>query len=68
VTAVLHYLAPHATVVGIDHLQGLVDLAKENLGKDGVKLGATEGGVKVILGDGRKGARHPIVSPGCPCF
>ena len=55
VTAVFHRLAPHATVVGIDHLQSLVDLSKSNMRKDGVTLGATEGGVKIICGDGRLG-------------
>ncbi|CAD6587184.1 MAG: hypothetical protein TREMPRED_004679 [Tremellales sp. Tagirdzhanova-0007] len=55
-TAVLHHLAPHATVIGIDHLQGLVEMAKENLGKDGVKLGSTEGRVEIICGDGRLGS------------
>jgi len=57
VTAVLHHLVPHATIIGIDHLQGLVDLAKENLSKDGVKLGTAEGGVEIICGDGRLGER-----------
>ena len=56
VTAVFHRLAPHATVVGIDHLQSLVDLSKSNLRKDGVKLGAFEGGVEMVCGDGRLGA------------
>ena len=54
VTAVLHHLAPRATVIGMDHLRGLVDMAEENLRKDGVKLGLTEG-VEIICGDGRLG-------------
>ncbi|RXK36442.1 protein-L-isoaspartate O-methyltransferase [Tremella mesenterica] len=54
-TAVLHHLAPHATVVGIDHLPQLVSLAKENLTKDGVKLGVEKGGVEIVCGDGRLG-------------
>ncbi|ORY23041.1 protein-L-isoaspartate O-methyltransferase [Naematelia encephala] len=54
-TAVLHHLAPHATVVGIDHLQGLVDLAKNNLTKDGIKPGTGEGQVEIVYGDGRLG-------------
>ena len=56
VTAVLHHLAPSATVVGIDHLQGLVDLAKANLAKDGLKRGAANGRVEIVCGDGRLGA------------
>jgi protein-L-isoaspartate(D-aspartate) O-methyltransferase len=55
VTAVLHHLAPSATVVGIDHLPGLVDLAKANLAKDGIQLNNEAGGVQIVLGDGRKG-------------
>lgn len=55
-TAVLHHLAPKARVVGIDHLPGLVELAKENLRKDGVKMGDSSGGVQIVLGDGRLGS------------
>jgi len=55
-TAVFHHLAPHATVVGIEHIQGLVEMSKENLKKDGVKLGAVEGGVEIVCGDGREGS------------
>lgn len=54
-TAVLHYLAPYAKVIGIDHLQGLVDLAKANLQKDGLRIGAGEGELELICGDGRLG-------------
>nr|XP_018263864.1 protein-L-isoaspartate O-methyltransferase [Kwoniella dejecticola CBS 10117]OBR86022.1 protein-L-isoaspartate O-methyltransferase [Kwoniella dejecticola CBS 10117] len=60
-TAVLHHLAPQAKVVGIDHIQGLVDLSISNLRKDGVPLasGDDESGVIMICGDGRKGSpRH----------
>ena len=55
VAAVLHHLSPSASIVGIDHLSGLVDLGKANLAKDGIELGDKEGGVQVVLGDGRKG-------------
>ena len=55
VTAVFHHLAPHAKIIGIDHIQGLVDMAKENLTKDGIKLGAEGQGVEIICGDGRLG-------------
>ena len=51
----LHHLAPTATVVGIDHLPGLVELAKANLAKDGIQLSNEAGGVQIVLGDGRKG-------------
>ena len=55
VTAVFHHLAPHAKVVGIDHIRGLVDQSIVNLRDDGVKIGAEEGGVFIIHGDGRLG-------------
>ena len=55
VTAVFHHLAPRAKVVGIDHIKGLVDQSIVNLKKDGVELGAVEGGVHIICGDGRLG-------------
>ena len=51
VTAVLHRLAPESRVVGIDHLQGLVDMSKENLKNDSV-VGER---VEMICGDGRAG-------------
>lgn len=53
-TAVLHKIAPNATIVGIDHLQGLADLARTNLDKDGVKHGPEEK-VEIVCGDGRAG-------------
>ncbi|WRT67107.1 protein-L-isoaspartate O-methyltransferase [Kwoniella shivajii] len=58
-TAVLHHLAPHSVVVGIDHIQGLVDQSIINLKKDGIPLGPGEdgrGGVMMICGDGRNGS------------
>lgn len=55
VTAVFHHLAPQATVVGVDHIPGLVDMARRNLAKDGVRVGAVSGAVDVVLGDGRLG-------------
>lgn len=54
VTAVLHRLAPRATVIGIDHLQGLADLARTNLAKDGVTIGPASK-IDIVCGDGRKG-------------
>lgn len=50
----LHKIAPNATIVGIDHLQGLADLARTNLDKDGVKPGPGEK-VEIVCGDGRAG-------------
>lgn len=42
-------------IVGIDHIPGLVDMARANLAKDGVRVGDVQGGVDVVLGDGRLG-------------
>jgi protein-L-isoaspartate(D-aspartate) O-methyltransferase len=57
VTAVFHRLAPHASVVGIEHIEELAEQSKENLEADGVQLGSAEGGggVEIVHGDGRKG-------------
>lgn len=52
-TAVFHHLAPHARVVGIEHIKELAEWSKESLRADGVKVG--EGGVVIIHGDGRLG-------------
>ncbi|BEJ15208.1 hypothetical protein CspHIS471_0409750 [Cutaneotrichosporon sp. HIS471] len=53
-TAVFHRLAPGATVIGIDHLDGLARLARDNLAKDGVTTG-TSPGIDIVCGDGRAG-------------
>jgi protein-L-isoaspartate O-methyltransferase len=75
--AVMHRLVgPSGLVVGVDHLNGLVETSRENLRADGVRVedegeeevevqmgmqketgsAVKEGtGVKVVLGDGRKG-------------
>jgi len=53
VTAVFHHLAPNARVIGIEHIKELAEWSKENLRKDGVRVG--EGGVEIIHGDGRLG-------------
>jgi protein-L-isoaspartate(D-aspartate) O-methyltransferase len=55
VAAVFHHLAPNARVVGIEHIKELAEWSKDNLSKDGVRLGAMEGGVEIIHGDGRQG-------------
>lgn len=61
VTAVLHYLAPHAKVVGIEHIEELAEQSKANLAADGVKVGPA-GGVEIIQGDGRLGQLPPCGS------
>jgi protein-L-isoaspartate(D-aspartate) O-methyltransferase len=56
-TAVLaHLVGPTGRVVGIDHIQPLVDMANENFAKSeaGKKMLGT-GQVQFVLGDGRKG-------------
>ncbi|KAL7423914.1 hypothetical protein Q5752_001499 [Cryptotrichosporon argae] len=70
-TAVFHRLAPAATVVGIDHVQGLIDLSVRNLRADGVDVAqsagtrvaaspassaSSAGKVVMVCGDGRQGA------------
>ncbi|KAF2429595.1 protein-L-isoaspartate O-methyltransferase [Tothia fuscella] len=49
-------IKPHGTVIGIDHIQALTDLAKSNMckSKEGTEL-LDSGTVKFITGDGRKG-------------
>lgn len=54
VTAVFHRLAPNATVIGIDHLPGLAELARNNLAADGIDLGSATG-IDIVCGDGRAG-------------
>lgn len=49
-------VGPSGTVVGIDHIQPLVDMAGYNMAKSDQGLRMLESGqVKFILGDGRKG-------------
>ncbi|KAK8869843.1 protein-L-isoaspartate O-methyltransferase [Kwoniella newhampshirensis] len=57
-TAVFHHLSPQSLIVGIDHLQPLVDQSISNLHKDGIELGkqADGSGVIMICGDGRHGS------------
>jgi protein-L-isoaspartate(D-aspartate) O-methyltransferase len=59
-TAVLaHLVGPTGCVVGIDHIQPLVDMASENLAKSEQGRSMLESGqVKFVLGDGRKGWRE----------
>lgn len=56
-TAVLaNLVGPSGKVVGIEHIQPLVDMANENMSKseEGKKM-LESGQVKFVLGDGRKG-------------
>jgi len=52
-----HLVGPTGKVVGIEHIQGLVDLSKNNLIKDGFNIGpdGKGQGIALVLGDGRKG-------------
>lgn len=49
---------PHGVVVGVEHIQPLVDMGMENTRKsaEGREL-MEQGGVVYVLGDGRKGWR-----------
>lgn len=42
-------------VVGIDHIQQLVDFSRQNLKKDGLGQELENGRIEMICGDGRKG-------------
>jgi len=56
-TAVLaNLVGPSGTVIGIDHIQPLVDMANTNMAKseDGKRM-LDSGQVKFVKGDGRKG-------------
>jgi len=54
--------AKGARVVGIDHIQGLVDMARANMAKSASGRQMLESGiVEFVLGDGRKG--HPAAGP-----
>ncbi|KAE8846779.1 hypothetical protein HRS9122_03686 [Pyrenophora teres f. teres] len=56
-TAVLaNLVAPNGSVVGIDHIQPLVDMGKQNMQKsEEGRCMLDSGQVKFVLGDGRKG-------------
>jgi protein-L-isoaspartate(D-aspartate) O-methyltransferase len=57
-----HLVGPTGKVVGIEHIQGLVDLSRNNLVKDGFNIGPDgQGpGISLVLGDGRKGMPLPL--------
>ena len=59
-TAVLAALVgPQGKVVGIDHIQGLVDLANKNMGKsEQGREWMKDGRVKFVKGDGRLGYKE----------
>jgi protein-L-isoaspartate(D-aspartate) O-methyltransferase len=62
VTAVFHHLAPQATVIGIEHIEGLVEQSKKNLRADGIELGTGPGRLEIIQGDGRQGEYNRTIS------
>lgn len=43
-------------VIGIEHIPELVEWSVKNLRRDGLGKALDEGSIKVITGDGRKGA------------
>jgi len=54
--AVLHHLvSPGGKVVGIDHIQELVNRSMDNLGRDGLGEALEKGEIVMIAGDGRQG-------------
>ncbi|KAF9269574.1 protein-L-isoaspartate O-methyltransferase [Marasmius fiardii PR-910] len=54
--AVLHQLvSPGGKVVGIEHVDELVEWSKENLKKDGLGAELESKSIQIITGDGRKG-------------
>jgi len=54
--AVLHQLVgPTGKVVGIDHIQELVDWSIDNLNADGLGDAMKNGQITMIAGDGRQG-------------
>lgn len=65
-TAVLaSLLGPQGRVIGIDHIQGLVDLANKNMAKSEQGRQWLEGGkVKFVKGDGRLGYKEDEVAFG----
>ena len=54
---ILHQLvSPGGRVVGIEHVQELVDASLVSLRKDGLGPALDDGSIAVICGDGRKGS------------
>lgn len=50
---------PEGKVVGVEHIQGLVELGRRNMARSAEGRGLLENGrVKFVLGDGRKGWRE----------
>lgn len=63
--SVFHHLSPHGRILGIDHLQSLVDLSVSNLSKSSAgKKAMEEGLIRVIKADGREGAPAAEVPEG----
>ncbi|KAJ8082996.1 hypothetical protein PM082_008857 [Marasmius tenuissimus] len=60
--AVLHHLvSPSGKVIGIEHVEELVEWSRENMLKDGLKDELDSGKIQLIAGDGRKG--YPSEGP-----
>ncbi|EEB92493.1 hypothetical protein MPER_08986 [Moniliophthora perniciosa FA553] len=53
--AVLHHLVEGGKVVGIEHVEELVDWSISNLKRDGLGTALESQQIKVVAGDGRKG-------------
>ncbi|KAI6243326.1 hypothetical protein M3Y99_00126900 [Aphelenchoides fujianensis] len=49
-----HMVGPNGTVVGIDHIDELVQLSERNIRKKNAEL-LESGRIKLVVGDGRKG-------------
>lgn len=49
-------------VVGIDHIQQLVEWSVKNLKKDGLRVNEPDAQIEMICGDGRKGIFPPCSS------
>jgi protein-L-isoaspartate(D-aspartate) O-methyltransferase len=65
VTAVLHHLAPRATVVGIDHIAGLTQMSRTNLVRDGLAADSVDARLHIVTRDGRRGdVIEPLLRPG----
>lgn len=66
--AVFHHLvSPGGTVLGIDHLQGLVDLSRTNLARAPTTLAAMNSSppsIKLYCGDGRQGSPPELTPEG----
>jgi len=62
--AIFHYLlndehqVDGGVVVGIDHVEQIIEWSKGNLGRDGLEAKLHEGQIKLLSGDGRLGCEE----------